>query len=345
MNKIFDLFDTDKVKELFSREILPIYPDFVDIKKIKIIPHKKLIWTLTYHIVIEFKTTFQTREGKMQNLPIYCTAHSNEPRKNVYDGLKFLWENNFGRGYLTIPHPMFYNEYYNGAFYRGVKGKNLYQYIKNKNFSEIEIIVKKTADWFCKLHSLKTKHARNFNKENSRIATVFPGSKLIFKKIDEVCPRYSDKYKKIYGLLVEKENEFFNSTSQRWLVHGDAHPENVIRMSKNKIALIDFADLCLGDYARDLGTFLQQLDYMSNRKIGDKDYTEKLKKLFLESYLAKNKRVKSDWNLEARIANYYNWTAMRTSTHFLLKANPEPERAEPLIKEVCDKLNIINKYK
>jgi hypothetical protein len=100
--------------------------------------------------------------------------------------------------------------------------------------------------------------------------------------------------------------------------------------------------LCLGDFARDLGTFLQQLDYMSNRKIDDKIYTEKLKKLFLDSYLAKNKWVKPDQDLEARIANYYNWTAMRTSTHFLLKADPEPNRAEPLIKEVCRKLNITN---
>ena len=343
MNKIFDLFDADKVKELFCREILPIYPDFTGIKKVKIIYHKKLIWTLTYHVVIEFKTTFINKEGKLQNLPIYCTAHSNEPRKNVYDGLKFLWDNNFGRGYLTIPHPMFYSEYYNGTFYRGVKGNNLYYYIKNKNFYEIETIIKKTADWFYKLHSLKTRHAKNFNKENSRIATVFPGSEIIFKKIEEICPRYLNEYKKIYEILVAKENKFMDSTSQRWLVHGDAHPENVIRMSKNKIALIDFADLCLGDFARDLGTFLQQLDYMSNRKIGDKNYTEKIKKLFLDSYFKKNNRLKLDENLEARISNYYNWTAMRTTTHFLLKSTPEPERADPLIKEVCDKLKIINK--
>jgi hypothetical protein len=49
-------------------------------------------------------------------------------------------------------------------------------------------------------------------------------------------------------------------------------------MSDKKIAVIDFTDICLSDFARDLGTFIQQLEFMANRKIGDHEYTEKIKK-------------------------------------------------------------------
>jgi thiamine kinase-like enzyme len=123
-------------------------------------------------------------------------------------------------------------------------------------------------------------------------------------------------------------------------VHGDAHPENIIKMGKRKIAVIDFTDLCLTDFTRDLGTFLQQLEYMCGRKIADKKYAEKVKKLFLEEYFKYVKDVENDLDVEERIETYYYWTAMRTATHFLMKSGPEPTRAEPILKQISDKFNI-----
>lgn len=339
MNKILDLFDEKKVLELFRKDLLLLYPNFSDIIKIEIIPHKRNVWAFTYHVVTEFKTYFYTIDGETVILPIYCTAHSDEPRKNVYDGMQFLWRNSFSDGDLTVPRPLFFNEYYNATFYRGAEGQNLYSFIKEKNYSEIEAIIIKTAAWFAKLHSLDIGNAKNFNKENSRIATVFPGIEHILKKIKENYPKYYDDYLKIYNLLNNKENDFLSSTADRWLIHGDAHPENVIKMSENKIALIDFTDLCLADFARDLGTFMQQLDYMCGRKIGDDEFAQKTKELFLSNYLKETGRIQIDSAFQERIDNYYNWTAMRTTTHFLLKSDPEPERAEPLIDLVIKNLH------
>jgi len=42
MNIIYKLFNEQFVKDLFKKKILPKYPDFIDIKKIKIQPHKKI---------------------------------------------------------------------------------------------------------------------------------------------------------------------------------------------------------------------------------------------------------------------------------------------------------------
>ena len=110
-------------------------------------------------------------------------------------------------------------------------------------------------------------------------------------------------------------------------------------MGEKKLAVIDFTDICLSDFARDLGCFLQQIEYMVMRKINDEEYTKKIKDLFLESYL-KNAKIKLDGKLQERINNYYNWTAMRTAIHHLIKDNAEPERSKPLIASVKNNLGI-----
>jgi len=361
MNIIYQLFDEKFVTKLFKQRILPRYPDFVAIKKIEIQPHKKYIWEKTYHVVIEFKTTFLARNGKIKNLPIYCTAHSDEPRKNVYSALKFLWDHSFAKGNLTIPHPLFYSNRFRATFYRGVEGKNLYQFIREKNYQEIEKIVIKSARWFAKLHKLPTDKAKNFNKDNSRITTVIPGVKYILNTVKHDYSQYYSAFQQIYQIILEKEKQFFSSTKQRWLIHGDAHPENIIKMSEAKIALIDFTDICLADFTRDLGAFLQQLEFMIQRKIGNKNYIARIKTIFLENYLnnakihpthsnhcdnsAKNVMVKMcgvklDNSVKQRIENYYNWTALRTATFFLLKDKPEPERAHGLLVKICQDMGL-----
>lgn len=339
MNKILDLFDEEKVKILLKEKILPFYPNFCDIKKIDIKPYKKQVWETTYHVVVEFNTVFKTRKGKFKKMPIVCSAHSTEPRKNVYTALKFLWEHGFKNGFLSVPHPLFYSNYYRGTFYRGVAGETLYDNIKRKNLSEIEAIIPKTAKWFAKLHNLPTNGTTNFNLDNSRIETAFPGVKYIIARMKNEHPEYHEIYSRIYKKLVEDEKRFLSSTGKRWLVHGDAHPENVIRMSSRKIALIDFTDLCLTDYTRDLGSFLQQLDYMCGNKIGDKEFTEKIKKSFLDNYFKFSKKRLTK-EREERIKNYYNWTAMRTATYFLTRHNPDPSRAEPLIEAVRENMGV-----
>jgi len=337
-NIIHKLLDLEYVNNLFKGQILPAY-DFVGIKKITVKTIKKMIWQTTYHVVFKYDVSFLTKENKINKLQIFCSAHSSEPRKNVYDVLEFLWQHQFAKGNLTIPHPLFYSSEFNATFYRGVKGENLYYYIRNKDFKEIEELLPRAAAWFAKLHVLSPWDAKNFNVENSRLKTVFPGSEHIFNDIKMHYPQYLNFYQQAYDLFIAKEEKFLGSSSKHWLIHGDAHPENVIKISKNRLALIDFTDVCLSDFARDLGTFTQQLEYMSNRKIGDSIYTEKLKTLFLNTYF-KIRKIELTEGLQARIDNYYNWTAIRTANHFLLKHDMEPERAKPLIEMVSRNLNI-----
>src|SRR3990167_2854621 len=247
MNKILSLFDETSVLDLFNQKVLPLYPEFKMIKKIKIIPVKKSVWKTTYHVVVKFATSFLTHDGQTVDLPIYCTAHSSEPRINSFDALSFLWQAGFGRGDLAIPHPLFFSDNFNGFFYRGVRGQTLYYYIQKKNYQIIEDVVAKAAAWFAKLHRTPIARAKNFNPENSRIETVVPGLMNVLQKINHAYQKYFEPCKIIYQIINEKEKKYFGNNGRQCLIHGDDHPKNVIKMSRDKIAIIDFTDTCLAD--------------------------------------------------------------------------------------------------
>ena len=339
MNRIINLFDNNYVMELFNQQVLPLYPYFKEIKQIDITLVKKNVWETTYHVVIEFVTSFLNYNGETIKLPIYCTAHSSEPRKSSFAVLSFLWQSGFDRGNLVVPHPLFFSNYFNGFFYRGVQGQTLYYYICHKNYKIIEDVVAKTAAWLAKLHSTPTHKIKNLNLENSRIETATPGLTTVLKKIGLVYPNYHEIFKKIYEIINQREKKYFAKNSQLYLIHGDAHAENVIKINENEIALIDFTDTCLADFTRDLGSFLEQLDFMASKKIDDKNYIKKIKKIFFENYLL-NSKIKIDEDAKERIKNYRNWTALRTATFFMLKNKPEPERSHELIIKICENLKI-----
>ncbi|NCD00754.1 aminoglycoside phosphotransferase family protein [bacterium] len=336
MNKIEKLLDENFVKKYFEEKLLPLYQGFKKIEEIEILPHKKMIWPESYHVVFEFRTKFSDKKGEEVVLPIFCSGHSHEKRENVFSSLKFLWDKGFSKGDLSIPKPLFFDKEFNATFYRGVLGKNLYKYIKEKDFENIEKIIAKSAKWFAKLHNLEVDDSISpdiINSVNGRIETVVPGKAHVINSIKEKHPEFLDIYKKSYDYFIEQENSFLNKIEKRWFIHGDAHPENIIKMGKKKIAVIDFTDLSLSDFARDIGCFLQQVEYMSNKKIEDPKYSEKLQKIFLDNYF-KRAKIDLDLGLKQRISNYYYWTSIRTASYLLIGTYYNPERGKMLLEDI-----------
>lgn len=340
MNKIVQLFDEEYVLAMFRRKLLPLYPAFSKIEKIKIIPYKKLIWVTTYHVVVGYDIYLSGANQEDTKILVVCSAHSDEPRENVFDAMRYLWDHNLNQGDIDIPHPLFYSEYFRGAFYRGLHGENLLHYIKNKDYEEVKRLLRLAARLFAKLHQLPAGTAANFNPMNSRIKTVIPGVDNILK---EMSLRYEGKFdeslKRMYDYFISQEEKFLARELNLSLIHGDAHTENLIKTGEDRIGLIDFTDFCLGDFARDLGTFLQQLEYKVIVKIGDKQIATELKDIFLSAYLEAT-GLKMNADLEKRIELYYNWTAIRTSAFLFLKHESDPHRAELLFNQVKVNLNI-----
>lgn len=329
MNKILSLFDEAFALDFLSKKVLPLYPPFEKIVKLKIYAYKKLIWITTYHVVISYRVTFLNKAGKEKEMEIVCSAHSNEIRESVFKVLKYLWKTGLFKGDLVIPRPLFYSDEFNGVFYRAVSGHNLLYFIKNKQEKKVEIMVERAALLFARLHNLSLPADLSiFVDSNRLLRNVVPGRDMIITEIgDRFQGRYVDDIALFYERFITQEEKFLNNSDKRWLIHGDAHPENIISVGRKKIGLIDFTDFCPGDFARDLGTFMQQLEYKITRHELVFDFAIKMKNLFLDTYLEKT-GLKLDKKLQARLDLYYNWTAVRTAAFWLLKHDCEPEKAE-----------------
>jgi len=72
MNKILQLLDEDFVRQYFDRELLALYPDFLEIVSVKIKPYKKLIWQTTYHVVVAFEIEFLTKKKESESIFLVC---------------------------------------------------------------------------------------------------------------------------------------------------------------------------------------------------------------------------------------------------------------------------------
>ena len=334
MNKIADFLNANFVKKYLTKHLKHIYPQIKHITELNIVPKKNFIWESTYHVVFLFDITYLDHDGSVGRLPIFCSAHSNESRKKYFHVLKYLWEHGFANSDITIARPLFYSNYYKAIFYRGISGESLLDYIKQGNRGEIEKVVAKVAKWLAKLHQLPLPPENIINKGNNVITTVIPGQKRVLKWMQE---RYDGEFyqplKKCYLSIGGRERKFLKNTSQRWLVHGDAHADNVVEAGLDKIAMIDFTDMAISDFARDLGTFVWQMEYKIKRWMDDEIFAAKIKKIFLDNYCVAAGIV-LDEGLQTRIDNYYNWIILRTVVYLLTKHEPQPEKARQLLKTI-----------
>lgn len=337
MNKILQLFDEEFVIDYFRRELLAFYPKFSRIISVKIKPYKKLIWKTTYHVVVGFYVElFSDEENRGENVFLVCSAHSEEPRENVFKVLTFLWRKGLAADWIDIPFPLFYSQEFKGVFYSGLRGENILKQVREGGEKSLEKMVL-AGKMFAQLHSLAINDSLEFNLQNARIETVVPGVAAIFKGMNN---RYGDTYDKeikyFYHYFISEEEKYLQQQNNLCLIHGDAHLENIIDTGPGRLGIIDFADFCIGDFARDLGTFLQQLEHrLLKKEDGSRDLEQEklLKETFLNSYINERGIVLDD-NLKARIKLYYDWTMLRTATYFFLKSESEVERAVNLFKKV-----------
>lgn len=336
MNIILDLFDEKKVKALLEQNWLAKNSNIASIRSIKITPHKQYVWPESHHVVAEFYVTYFDTCGQKKRSLIFCLSHWKEDRKAVFEILQFLlgYQNKLG-GYTT-PTPLFYLEKYKALFYDGFFGKTIQDLIAQKLNQHIEKALPQVAKWLARLHAIKIPRNINFHKHHNTIATSIPGIEKIMRNIQDRRGEQFYNYDYLYQSFLELEKKYRPNFTPCF-VHGDAHPGNFIARAKNKIAVIDFTDFCVADGARDVGTFLEQLEFMMFGNNSQK-IVESYKNIFLNSY-AQNAKIKIDQTFMERIELYRNWTALRTATFFLLKHDADIKSANAIIEKIIQKIH------
>lgn len=337
MNKIYSLLDNNYVLGLFNEKLLPFYPQIKKIERIEITPYKKLIWDSTYHAVFGYNLFWINKKGEEKKIQVVCSAHSDEPRKNVLDTLNYLWKKHLPNAEVKLPRPLFYSEEFRATFYRALSGKTLLHYIKKGDKPAIASLISGSARMFARLHQLPIDSSFEFNPDNQKISSVVPGEEFIYSelKVRFKNNEYEDLIE-LYQACVAREEKLLASVEKKSLIHGDAHPENIIKVGKNKIGLIDFTDFSPADFARDLGAFIQQIEYKIVRKVEDLEFAREMKKLFLTEYLhASGKNL--DENLQERINLYYDWTALRTAVYWFLNHHASSVNGQELLAAIRER--------
>ncbi len=325
-NFLILLFEKKLPKDLLGENKI----DYIAIKIFK----KKTGQVSFYHIVNRYTLYFKNSQTKP--ITLFCNANSRESRQGAFLALRYLWKNNFANGNLKCPRPLFYNKRLKAMFYLQGKGDNLYQYIINQKstFEEIKDIVVLTSKWLAKLHSLPTLGLINFNSVQSKVSTVLPGPKNFLKGISEKhqqYPKYYQQTKDLFEKINGLEKKIGNK--EKYIIHGDFHPENIVYNKKNNVlTVIDYTDCCLADFMRDLGNFYQQLGYMSKKHL-PQNKIEELQKLFIDSYL-KFREIKLSPEDKKRFELYKAWTALRSAIFFLTVTTFDRPRADALFEEV-----------
>ncbi len=325
IQKITKLFDPDFAKSYIAKNS-PYLGEKINLDPtLTITPIKSNIGVSSYHVVIRYDSK------SIKGSPIFCSAHSEENRENAYRALLFIQSKSKANKNFITPVPMFFDKEINAFFYQGYNGKNLLYYLKNP-LIDISGFLKKTALWASSLHSLPTDGAENYNHDNSKIKTTIPGPEKFLTKIKRLFPELFDKIKAAFEKISSKEEEILSKLDKKCLIHGDLHPENVIITKNGEVSVIDFTDMCLSDWTRDVGNFIQQLGYMS-RGTRNKEYIARAQKIFYEEYL-KNRGIKETDEIKNRVDLYKSWSSLRSTIYFLTKASPEPENAKATLCEI-----------
>lgn len=278
-----------------------------------------------YHVILRFDA-----EG-FGDLAVFMTAHSQEDRASAYQALLFL-DQRFPRGNdLFLARPLLYDKDLNAFFYLGLRGGRLLELIGTAS-PDLPAVLSELARWLARLHGIVAGAEANFNAVNSRIATVVPGPDYFLEKIGRLFPQYRDRIKVLFFKLTEAEEKSLSNLDRLYLIHGDLHPENVIiNAPAGLLTVIDYTDACLSDWARDLGNFIYQFDFMSRGYL-DKGRVTRLSNLFLKEYFAAA-GIKDDASAKRRLNLYQSWAALRATIYFLVKVMPEEKNARQTLAD------------
>lgn len=331
MFNIDDILNPAKISQLLNDRLADAKPliSEVVVRRADLI---KSSFHQDYYNLVAAYVVSCLEDGVKKEMVIYCSAHSNESRQQTLDNLCLLWQKQIPNEQFQANRPLFYEPGCRALFYIGLPGRNLYQCFKAGQQKNINNYLQLTAEWLARLHRLTLGLADWPGGQQQQIGQVVPGRQRALSRAKENCPKYYSRFVSLYDLLERREAAHWPSRNNLAMIHGDLHPENVI-INDHGAAIIDWADASLGDPARDLGSFIQQLIFMGQRQIPNQAYWQQAQTLFLDAYQqASGVRLTNDWS--ERLKTYYYFTAFRTAIYFVTKSGPEPERADGLLTEV-----------
>jgi aminoglycoside phosphotransferase (APT) family kinase protein len=289
----------------------------------------------SFAVVIGCKVTRQTG-SEHHRLKLFIGAASNNSKLRAYHNLNWLRDHGFDQGSLQVIKPIVYIEDLKALVYEASEGQTLYWHLKKSpSFEELHWPLHLCAQWLIKLHHTTAEDLPETMNENN--------DQGIIKSLERAREKYlaldAEQGTKILNVLELIHTSLPAHDQSKSLIYGDYHPENVIlrNLRSRRLSMIDLSDVTLGDQFRDVGTFIQQFDFMSQNFLPRKDINN-LKKYFVEQYTG---LPFSDISIDhiRRINMYQALTAVRSSVWLF-----EPESRKVSLELLDDARLLMEKF-
>ena len=329
------ILDKEYMTEFFNKHGKDIDGRIDKVAKMDIYPIKKHIDDVYFHLVNLYAITFFLKDGSRKRFKIFSSAFSGNKREKMFNVLKLAYDNGFKNGKILVPRPLWYINELEVLFYVGVPGDNLLEHIKNG--AKVKEVIKKAGKFLANFHPLKP---QEFQLQNCEFNWLHFDPTGILKLDKNVNHKFTKQILDYYKILESYFKKLDSTTFE--ISHGDFHPENIIinHFDTSQIVIIDFSETCLAPLAFDLGSFLQQLRYMSLAYDVSGEKYKAWQKIFLHTYFTERK-IELTPEITNQINLFQARTALKSAIYYMVYKN-QYEHVEALLKIVDE---IISKLK
>ncbi len=306
------LLDQDFASHILQQKLPQHYGDLVQITDIKLRTHKEHFGAMGAVLVVEYQLKYSDRQGREKRLGIFSSAHSDGSSQGAYHKNKYLYEQGFSTGQFRVTRPLFYLREQCAYFYQASPGHRLVSFIKKDPQADLEPVLGLVAGWMKKLHNLDYSQS-SFPWPIFSIAQMIPRPKDFLADFYEENEQLGQVGQSIYEEMLGLEKTQTGKI-KKTLIYGDNHPENVIiqGVTTKHLEMIDFTDVALGDPLTDLGTFLQQFDFMAHHHLSRQQINRYKLSLVADYFGQAFPEIGQDYI--SRINLYQSWTALRSAT-------------------------------
>ncbi|MFA6307509.1 MAG: phosphotransferase [Patescibacteria group bacterium] len=332
----------DFVIKILNERLPKHYKDFKKIKSLSLTPFKKHLGITSAVFVVEYKIKYISKDGSIKDIDIFVSAHSDGSRKEAYQKTRTLYKHGFDTGKYRVTKPLFFLAGQKAFFYVSSPGASFFSFFTQDISADLKKSMRLITGWIKKLHSLDLGQL-DFKWPVFDILAMVPAPKKFIKDFYNNSNKLGKNIEQLVTDLHTLDNKYRKKIS-RTLIYGDFHPENIIikNLEAREIEMIDFTDIATGDPMMDIGTFIQQLDFMGHNFVSRKEINQH-KKDFVEIYF---KQDLEDINIEYinRINIYQSWTAMRSAV-FLFYMKDVVNPIDDLLQDAIEYLNLAKNSK
>lgn len=308
--------DYDFVEALMKSIAQKHFPDFASIEKVHHVRHKRRVGKHNSTFIYSYYISGSKKDGSAIEKHLIYSSHSDASRLAAFNNMNLLNASGFNddRTYMAVV-PLEYVPDVHALIYEATDGKTLYQHMSQHTARELDPLLHLVAAWIRKFHTFKLKPdvLSQIPLASSSIANW--NADELQAEVEKASTSQGEKLRYFNETYFSLEKKLHDHLEPR-LIYGDLHPENVITetLAPKSLTLIDFTDVSRGDPMRDIGTFIQQLQFMGAQFYAQAD-TEHLKQFFIEQYFGKP-LAEIDQELLDRINLYQAWSSLRGFVYF-----------------------------